>query len=213
MLFTLLKIKINKIILFFLPKICRICGSEGLEICNSCFDYFTPSSKTQIDGVDVLSCFEYNSKISQLLKDVKYNGKSELCSTMASYLMKFYKKEILSSEFVIPISSSFISQIKRKYNIPNLMCLYLKAKLKIKIFDVLKKYHSKSQVGLKKFERTQNATSFFDLKNITNCIKGKNVILIDDVFTTGATIYFAIQKIKLLNPNKIIVLTFARRDL
>ena len=209
----LLKKTINNILQFFVPHKCVICKKEEAKICNSCFDLLIPSTKTIIDEIEVFSCFEYNDEISKILIALKYQGKAEICSIISEFLIKFYKAEIKEGDFLVPIPISFISQIKRKYNIPNLICLHLKSKLNLQILNILKKKKAKSQVGLKKIERLQNAQNFFEVKKFNNNIKGKTIILIDDVFTTGSTIKSAVLEIKKLNPLKIKVFTFAKKSL
>lgn len=206
--------KINNIILFFFPKVCKICSDEGFDICPKCLNLLIPANKTIIENIEVFSCFQYNTPISKLLKDAKYNGKSELANIMFKYLMQFYQKEIMKGNVLIPIPNSFYGQVKRKYNIPNLICLLLSKKLNMQVMHLLKKKNSPSQVGLKKLERNQNAENFFFLTNTkNNLLQNKNIILVDDVFTTGATIQAAIKKLDQLQPNKITVFTFAKRDL
>ena len=212
--FYLLKTKLNKILHFFAPPRCFICKKEEAKICNSCIDLLIPSNVSIIDGVEVFSCFEYSPEIANILIDLKYNGKAEICSMIGDFMIKFYKNEIKEGDFLLPIPINFLTQIKRGYNIPNLICLKLKSHLNIRILNLLQKKLSKSQVGLKKSERLKNAKNFFAIhkKNGDN-IKGKTVILIDDVFTTGSTIKSAIYEVKKFNPVKIKVFTFAKKSL
>jgi predicted amidophosphoribosyltransferase len=69
--------------------------------------------------------------------------------------------------------------------------------------------HTDSQVSIKnRNERLNNLKNSFAVKN-PHLIKGKNIILVDDVYTTGATITEARKTLKKAGAKKVIVITVA----
>lgn len=214
--FPLLQKWKNEVLHFFFPKLCIVCGVEESKICNECFSNFETSPEVKIDNIDVLSCFNYGNGVSSIMQNIKYHNKTEFSKVIASYIMQLYRVELQKGDIFIPIPNHFLGQIKRKYNIPNLICLHLKTQLNIKILNILLKTNLKSQVGLNKKQRLKNAVNFFTIKSQfgnKNILQDKTVILIDDVMTTGATIRAAIKEVAKLNPAKIKVITFATRNL
>ncbi len=203
---------IRKIFSFFFPARCLICKEEGADVCEFCFNQFIPSNKIILDNVEVLPCFEYGLEVGKILKGIKYQGRAETAKIIASFIYRYYKQELQEGDLLVPIPASFLTLVKRRYNVPNLICLYLQKKLKIKTVNLLKKVNNKSQVGLQKEQRWANAENFFTLKKFNN-LQDKTVLLIDDVLTTGATIQAGVNKINELKPKKIIALTFAFKSL
>lgn len=67
--------------------------------------------------------------------------------------------------------------------------------------------NTKSQTELKDFERFKNIKGSF--KANKEAVQGKNILLIDDVLTTGATVSEASYALKESGANKVIVLTLA----
>ncbi len=75
---------------------------------------------------------------------------------------------------------------------------------------ILSRKGSRPQVGLGKKERTRNARSSFGAGRRIDRVEGKQVLLFDDVFTTGATVR-ACARILRLNGASVTILTLARR--
>ena len=80
---------------------------------------------------------------------------------------------------------------------------------------VAKKDDSKIQKDLGLRERFENMKGMFELDKRYN-LKGKNILIVDDVFTTGATVSEISRTLRKSNPNKVYVLTagktLMRRD-
>jgi len=75
---------------------------------------------------------------------------------------------------------------------------------------VLSRKGARSQVGLGRVERTRNARSSFGPGRTIARVKGKRVLLFDDVFTTGATVRTCAGILKSYGAS-VSVLTLARR--
>jgi ComF family protein len=209
---NLLKKWKNNFIDFFFPNVCVVCGIEGKDLCFKCYSFCTPAKPFFIKSVPIFPCFYYSSSIAKIIKDIKYYQKSENAKIMAKFIVTFFKEELKEGEIFIPIPINFFKRLKRRYNIPHLICLYLENKFNKKNLNVIHKKDWKSQVGLGRFERKKNVTNSFRIKNGIE-ITGKTIILIDDVITTGATIEAAILEISKWKPKQIKVFTFAYKEL
>jgi ComF family protein len=81
---------------------------------------------------------------------------------------------------------------------------------KIEVYDALYRYReTPSQVGLTRAGRWDNMTGAFRLKPRFD-VKGLNLLLIDDVFTTGATTNACAQALAQAGASRLAVLTIAR---
>ena len=87
----------------------------------------------------------------------------------------------------------------------------------IPVVDALDKIgNERHQAGLSQKERQENLSGSFKLRELANTIKGKYILLIDDVFTTGATLSECAKVLKSdkkNKPNKVFCYTFAKTRL
>ena len=204
---------------FFFPKTCLSCHVEGFDFCPKCVAQTKRLQPFSINiagqEIEVLSCFEYGQISSQLLKSLKYYEKAENAKLLAEFIYKFYLQQLKEADFLIPIGTHFLKRVKRKYNTPHLICLHLEKKLQAKTlaFALSKKgFWPKSQVGLTREERILNLKNTFKTPANLN-LQGKNVVIIDDVITTGATAENAVLEILKHNPKQVKVATFAAKML
>lgn len=77
---------------------------------------------------------------------------------------------------------------------------------------LVRKRSTPSQGSLKRRERYRNVQGAFQVnkKQIPDRLKDKNIILVDDVYTTGATLTACLKQLKQYKTGKIYVITFAR---
>ncbi len=112
----------------------------------------------------------------------------------------------------IPLSKSRFR--KRGYNQAEILSKNLSKKFGFLAVDGLEKIReTKSQVGLSKEERKENIADAFRLKEQFKAyIKNKNAILIDDVLTTGSTLYEAGKILKKGGAVRVFGVAFAREQ-
>ena len=105
------------------------------------------------------------------------------------------------------------SEKKRGFNQCELIAKNIGYHINIPVSNCIKKIkNTKEQKTLTKEERIKNLRGVFKVSRIKD-IKDKNVILIDDVMTTGATINECKDVLKKSGANKIIVLTIAKSNI
>jgi len=100
---------------------------------------------------------------------------------------------------------------QRGFNQSKLLAEFLAKELNLELVDGLKRIKNTGpQAKIKKPEkRLENISGCFEIKN-SEQIGNKNILLIDDVFTSGATINEAIKILKQNDVRKIIVLVIAK---
>ena len=117
-------------------------------------------------------------------------------------------------EYIIPVPLHKKRIKERKYNQAGIMASYLSKKIKVQVFNnlLIKKENRNPQAKLGQKERIENAKDIYHLNNKfdKNKFFNKNLLIIDDVATTAATINECAKTLKELKPNKIFVLTIAR---
>jgi predicted amidophosphoribosyltransferase len=90
--------------------------------------------------------------------------------------------------------------------------IFKKKSLRLQLVDevLVQIRETKPQKYLNKRERRLNVQNAFALGKDAAKIKDKDVILIDDVLTSGATMYEALKEIRKAQPRSILICTLAR---
>lgn len=118
----------------------------------------------------------------------------------------------INNFLVVPIPISNARLRERGFNQAELIADHIAQRLNLPMLKsvILKSQNNKKQSELKNWEeRKENVKNCFSLAQ-PESIKGQNIILVDDVFTSGATISEAVNVLKSAGARKIIAFTLAR---
>lgn len=126
----------------------------------------------------------------QIILKIKYDNKREYLEGFAKLMSIKYRDLINKSEIdcIIPVPLHKSRQRERGFNQSDILAKHLSKYLNIPSFpDYLGRIKkTKDQKGLNKDERRHNLDNAFIAKDIPVYIK--NVLIVDDVYTTGTTI-------------------------
>lgn len=156
--------------------------------------------------------FRYEKYIQELIINYKFNKKIYLSKTIAELmipLLKKYQHLLKSNSIIIPMPSERMRLAIRGFNPTHLFAYEIARYLSIPYdANILKKQiFTLPQSTLSKKNRQMNLTnSFICKKNLCN----KNIILIDDVLTTGKTLEEAVKVLKKNNVNSVTSIIFAK---
>ncbi len=156
----------------------------------------------------------YNKVLKKCIHLFKYYGEKKLAiplgKLMVDYLLQnveFIKKV----ELIIPVPLHNNDLKKRGFNQSVLLGKaigdYFSVPVREKV--LIKKKLTPFQVNLSKKEREKNILSAFSVEKPEE-IEGKNILILDDVFTTGSTVEECAKELMKARANNIIVLTLAR---
>lgn len=188
--------------------ICKAILDEENYICKDCYMYLPHLKNNTLDYnihlKSVYSLFSYEEKVKEMIHDLKYNRKHHLSDVIGSIMADFIKQNNLKIDYIVPIPMHSEKIKERGYNHSYLIAKKIEEILNIKVKNCLiKTRNTKSQVLLNRQERWYNIKG--SIKSNFK-YKGKNILLIDDVVTTGATAYFSALALK---GNNVSLLTFA----
>lgn len=213
---------------FDTKNICLVCGNPSYDSLTHprCLTKNTISGSftgVVFNGVSKKLIYQfkykpYLSSLKRFIGDLLYE--SLIQNEELIRILRTASNEII---FVpIPLSSARLR--KRGYNQSEILAKELSKKFGFPVLNCLVRIkETRSQVGLNKKERKENIKDAFALKkNVRGpvllghsshfSIKGKNVILVDDVLTSGATMSEACYVLKKAGAEKIWAIAFAKED-
>ena len=189
---------------------CIICGVEGfLGICSKC--------KSEIKRVhqqeEIMAYGYYGGVLKKLILNLKYHKSFIAGKVLADLLCQIIIEKKLSIDCICYVPISKDSLKKRGFNQCSVLAKNISSILDIPVIDCLVKVkETKEQKLLGMEERMKNILDAFEIKNKEKLFK-KNILLIDDVYTTGATINECKKNIEKCNINKIYLLTIAKSNI
>jgi ComF family protein len=201
-----------KIIKLKRPPFCIKCGKSlygDREIKGLCPDCLN----TGYHFTAAWQCCEYDGLVKELIHKFKYNGKLFLKNIFIDIIYRFSRayidREKIDYIAAVPMSKALLQ--KKGYNHADLLAKGLAELLGVPFLKdcLLKIKNTKQQVSLNRPERLTNLQGAFLAKNGL-CINGKNILLIDDVFTTGATVDECSKTLLEAYANSVLILTLAR---
>jgi len=199
---------------------CEICGEylEVGDICNSCKEKIHFRKDSYIINKNGLSikCYSvsyYSGNITKLILNFKYRNNFRCGEILGSFMIELIKREKIEFDFVTFVPMTKRSIKKRGYNQSKILAKIIGKKFEIKVIDCIKKVkETKDQIGLSAEQRWINVSKSFKFVSNKNII-GKNILLVDDVLTTGATTYCCAITIINNGGKNVIVLTVAKSNI
>ena len=213
------------------PNLCASCQEVLLKnenvICYNCMvdlprslhyqDIENPMAKLfwgKIKLEMALSAFTFikNGKVQRLMHELKYKGNTKVGELMGIELGKEIDKVEITDkvDVVVPVPLHKKKLKQRGYNQSEFIAIGVAKVLNCEMnTDLLKRMeHSESQTKKSKFERWENVGSAFTLTDASQ-YRGKHILLVDDVVTTGATLEACCKKLKEIEGVKLSVGTLA----
>ncbi|MCT4552537.1 MAG: ComF family protein [Alphaproteobacteria bacterium] len=160
-----------------------------------------------------ISVFKYNFASKKIILPLKHGDKTSYSKIIAKIIFNRFQKIINENDLITPTPIHKKRYSKRKYNQALLIANEVANLSKKKIIrDGLIRYNFKTSQGrLSTKQRIKNVSNSFKINdNEKNKFKDKNVILIDDVIATGATINECAKALKKAGAKKVIAISFAK---
>ena len=148
----------------------------------------------------------------QLMHNLKYKNQQEI----GTFLGDIFSKNVLDLpifndiDVIIPVPLHKKRLHERGYNQVTTFCEALEKNLAIPIIDsvLVKSINLKSQIQKSKENRLETNKNVFSIEN-AHKIEGKHILLVDDIFTTGATIEACAKEILKIKNTRISIVTMA----
>lgn len=217
---------------WFYPPACAVCGMPGYPLCSDCANdiryitgYVCPLCGAPNDHKVTLcgDCKEhmpkfdaarslaiYGGVIRECIHSLKYKNNRSLGKYFARYLLPIVRTEAWHIDLVVPVPLSKERLRARGYNqaaaVAHPLALFLELPYQPYCLEQVR--DTRSQVGLSAEERRNNVIDAF--MAVPDLVRKKDILLIDDVKTTGATLSACARALKEAGAAKVFCVTIAR---
>lgn len=206
----------NRIVKLFLPQSCTLCGSDGNILCPGCImdlpyfakhDHIEETDFTYVDEYNAL--FTYSYPVDKLIQQAKFNH-NLLILRFFGQLMADSLDFSIQPDVIIPVPLHPKRLRQRGYNQSLLLAQVIQKQLNLPLdYKRCRKIiYTKPQVKSSAKERLTNLKGAFKVSNWPE--QWQQVLLIDDVITTGSTVEEVSLTLKAAGVNKIAVWCCAR---
>ncbi len=195
------------------PPSCRMCGTDGSWLCTSCLAQCGPSVSIAkpVRNVDRLYCLgSYDTEaLKRTIQQLKYSGGRVLSEALGNALGTLVKN-IITADYIVPVPLHKSRERRRGFNQARLIAQAVASVLDLPVIEpAVRVKNTKPQVTLHEHERAVNVAHAFALAREVDFV-GKHGIIIDDVFTTGATISEVAAVLRSASMEHITALTIAK---
>ena len=161
------------------------------------------------------SLYTYKSPVGDILSAVKFSRKWWLLDLFDASLEEFLRDEFIDRhyDFLMPIPLDSAKRTLRQFNQSEILAKKIARAtgMKLKTTLLTKRHATPAQSLLGKKEREANLFGAFYVRGGAK-ITGKKILLVDDVYTTGATSREAARTLKAAGARHVDLLSLARTE-
>lgn len=217
------------------PESCPLCGKPSKEhstapICNDCWKSVSPyegpsclkCGRPLVSDVSITcrDCLErephfervrsfgiYDGVLKKAITVFKYGSIRRLSKPLSAMMSRV---RIPAADILLPVPLHERRLREREFNQSALLAKHLSRHtgIPVSLDSLIRTRDTAPQAGLSAGERRKNIRNAFYVQE-NGCIKGKNIILVDDVFTTGATLRECSRVLKRSGSENIYAVTLA----
>ncbi len=191
---------------------CAVCGFpfdfevDKLAQCGACLEK-RPSYES------ARAALKYNDASRGMILGFKHSDQTHLVRAFMPWLKSAGGEMLGEADILMPVPLHRFRLFKRRYNQSAIIAKALSADLEIKVMvdGLIRTRATPPQGHLKAKERFKNVKSAFRVNSKrAQDIKGKTIVLVDDVYTTGATVRECAKALLAAGAKKVHVLCLAR---
>jgi competence protein ComFC len=189
--------------------ICAKCGAYLIESSTPIETFCRRCDEDLYDGARAVGIYENALAASVIhLKREPFIAKR----LRKLFVSAFYNSTFEDANLIIPVPLSQKRYLERGFNQASILAEILSKETKISVDEksLLRKVHTPMhRAAMDRKAREMTVKNVFEVRR-TELIKNKTILLVDDVFTSGATVSNCAKVLKMEGANKVYVLTIAR---
>ncbi len=190
-----------------LSKIENPCLKCGVEI-DDLAQYCDVCKNQKHNFAKASACFNFEEFERNIIYKFKYDDGKYLAKTLAHFMAEKLKEECWNIDIVIAVPLATKRKKSRGYNQSELLakeiCNLVGLKFESEVVLKIKETSTQTSLGYRK--RSENLKDSFEVCDKEK-IKRKSVLIVDDVFTTGATTNEIAKQLKVNGAKEVYVLT------
>lgn len=215
----------------FAPHICVGCGSEDNKLlCKNCTlalphtpsrcyrcrattrDFATcQSCRTRTPLAAVYTCTPYTGHAKELLSRAKYERARAGLREIAQIIIDGNPNSVATDNIIIPVPTATSRARQRGYDQSTIIAKQLARAYRAPYAEALVRRNQAHQVGANRTARQAHMIDAFRIAS-AHKIHGRQVVLVDDVLTTGATLEAAARILKKAGATRVDAIVFAQPD-
>jgi ComF family protein len=192
------------------PPWCLGCGKEGSYLCESCrrqLPFVVPPvcprcGRPRADGAPCPGCiaaqsaidgirapFLFNGVIRRTIHELKYRNLRSAVPLLAVFLDDYLRDNPLPGDALVPVPIHRKRERERGYNQSSLLCHEINRRYGLPVIDncLIRRTYTPPQARTSSLaSRLENVTGAFTCED--ERVRGRRIILLDDVSTSGATL-------------------------
>lgn len=192
--------------------LCPVCGTPFVSRVEE--DHLCEECLRKLPFYDILaSPYLYEGGITDTIHQIKYSGKTYLAQSLGDLLAASAREKFgdTKGSLIMPVPLHPKRLRERGFNQSLVLARAIGPLLEARIdfLSLRRVRYTQPQTGLKRDERRRNVKGAFDISGQPD-LKGKTIILVDDVATTGNTLNECARVLKKAGCEKVLCLTLAR---
>ena len=219
-----LKAMVDVLLKAVYPPRCVFCGEQlaiGEICCAACRRTERPCPITQrfhLPDGNLLRCYalySYTDAARRAMHDLKFRDRKEVGAALGALMAEDTSlcRLVRSADCVTAVPISRRRMAVRGYNQSELIARELARQCGTIYEDVLEKHiHNAAQSTLGREERLENVDGVYRLRKTAD-LRGKSVVLADDIVTTGATLCACAAVLYQAGAARVLAVTFAHAEL
>lgn len=192
----------KKVLDLLLPPTCPGCGREGLAICHACLGHMArrldePAgmpvglASSQPHGVVQLEwCASFNGPARASIHALKYDGELRLVGPLSDLMATRWRRSGVGGDILVPVPVHAQRRRQRGFDQAELLARGVGERLRLPVVHALERAaRTTAQHQLGRRARQSNVSQAFGVApRHAEEVRGRWLVLIDDVVTTGATL-------------------------
>ncbi|MCD1268962.1 ComF family protein [Microbacterium sp. MEC084] len=169
-----------------LPVSCAGCGTGGIALCPPCADQLRPAPRSrELAGLTVWAGLAFDGPCASAVRALKERGRSDAARALAPALREALREAVASAAspvLAVPVPTSAAAMRRRGYRVPELLARRAGVRT-ARLLRVARATRDQRILG--RADRASNVAGSMRAREGT---AGLDVVLVDDVVTTGATL-------------------------
>lgn len=190
---------------------CKVCAkavaeNEGEYLCEECGEH--------PPAYDRAACaLRFEGRAREIILDFKFNRHLWLTDDFVDWLEAAVRARFVVSaiDVVVPMPATLFNRWDRGYNQTELLARKLAARIdrRLETGALARRGRPKRQSTLSEAERRENVKGTFAVRH-PEWVRGRTVLLVDDILTTGSTMSAAAAALKAAGASRVLAATLAR---